>query len=79
MACISNYHKRAIQLQKTLLPNSEVHRRCQLQELKKLVSRLEKMTLELELDLDGAEEHRYLGRKGILQEQSPVIEDAGSI
>ena len=79
MAYISDYHKRAIQLQKRLLPNSEVHRRCQLQELKKLVSRLEKMTLELEIELDGAEEHRYLGRKGILQEKSPVTKDAGSI
>ena len=79
MACISDYHKRAIQLQKPLLPNSEVHRRGQLQELKKIVSRLEKMTLELELDLDGAEEHRYLGWKGIVQEKSAVIKYSGTI
>ena len=32
------------------------------------------MTLELELGLGGVEEHRYLGRKGIVQERSTVTE-----
>ena len=35
------------------------------------------MTLELGLDLDGAEEHRYLGWKGIVQEKSEVIKEQG--
>jgi len=70
----SDDYKRAVQLQKRLLPKSEVHRQCQLPELKKLVSRLDEMTLELELGLGGVEEHRYLGRKGIVQERSTVTE-----
>jgi hypothetical protein len=43
--------------------------------LKSLVSRLEEMTVELELDLDGVEEHRCLGWAGIVQETHTGIEE----
>ena len=32
------------------------------------------MTLELELDLDDIEDHRYLGLQGIVQEKRTVFE-----
>lgn len=40
-----------------------------------LVSRLKEITLELELDLDGAEEHRDLGWKGIVQEKHTIVKE----
>ena len=61
----SNNYKRGVQLQRSLLPNADVHRRGQIQELRKLVSDLKKMAEELDLEPEDSEEHRRLGQKGI--------------
>ena len=61
----SNNYKRGVQLQKSLLPNADVHRRGQIQELRKLVSDLKGMAEELNLEPEDSEEHRRLGQKGI--------------
>ena len=60
----SGDYRRAVRLQKSLLPQAGVHRRGQIQELRKLVADLKEMTDELELELVDAEEHRYLGQRG---------------
>ena len=70
----SDNYKRAVRLQKSLLPRAGVHRHGQIQELRKLVSELKEMTDELELELVDAEEHRYLGQKGIFMMKREVDE-----
>ena len=57
--------KRGIQLQKSLLPKADVHRRGQIEELRKLVSDLKGMTEEFKLELVESDEHLRLGQKGI--------------
>ena len=57
--------RRGIQLQKSLLPKADVHRRGQIEELRKLVSDLKGITEEFKLELVELDEHLRLGQKGI--------------
>ena len=57
--------ERGIQLQKSLHPKAVVHRRGQIEELRKLVSDLKGMTEEFKLELVELDEHLRLGQKGI--------------
>jgi hypothetical protein len=61
-----NDYKRGVQLQMSLLPKADIHRRGQIQELQRLVSELKVLTEQLNLDLGDSEGHRSLGQKGIL-------------
>jgi len=53
----SENYKRGVQLQKSLLPNSDVHHCGHIQELWKLVSDLKGMAEELNLEPEDSEEH----------------------
>jgi hypothetical protein len=61
----SDNYKRGIQLQKSLLPKADVHRRGQIEELRKRISDLKGITEELKLELGDSDEHICLGQKGI--------------
>ena len=70
----SDNYKRGGQLLRSLLPKADVHRRGQIQELRKLVSDLNAMTEELKLELSESEEHRHLGQKGVFPAKPRGIE-----
>ena len=70
----SDNYRRGVQLQKSLLPQADVHRRGQIQELRKLVSNLKEMTEELKLEPVDAEEHRRLGLMGFFPPEPKASE-----
>jgi len=71
LAARSAVYERIIELQKLLLPVSEVHQRGEFKELRKLVSELQTLTGGLELG--DAEVHRNLGWKGIVKQRKVVF------